>query len=160
MRNWRVWAGLLGIEHAVIEGLEFDEDEQLLVAHVRPSRSRGGRCGRCERRCRGYDQGHGRRRWRTLDLGVVRAVLEADAPRVSCPEHGVVVAAVPWARHDAGHTRTFDDTVAWLAVQCSKTAVTDLMRIAWRTVGAVITRVSADIDAKVDRLDGLRSDRG
>jgi len=63
---------------------------------------------------------------------------------------------VPWARHDAGHTRTFDDTVAWLAVQCSKTAVTDLMRIAWRTVGAVITRVSADIDAKVDRLDGLR----
>jgi len=68
----------------------------------------------------------------------------------------VVVAAVPWARHDAGHTRTFDDTVAWLAVQCSKTAVTDLMRIAWRTVGAVITRVSADIDAKVDRLDGLR----
>ena len=160
MRNWRVWAGLLGIEHAVIEGLEFDEDEQLLVAHVRPSRSRRGRCGRCERRCRGYDQGHGRRRWRTLDLGVVRAVLEADAPRVSCPEHGVVVAAVPWARHDAGHTRTFDDTVAWLAVQCSKTAVTDLMRIAWRTVGAVITRVSADIDAKVDRLDGLRSDRG
>ncbi len=156
MRNWRVWAGLLGIEHAVIEGLEFDEDEQLLVAHVRPSRSRRGRCGRCERRCRGYDQGHGRRRWRTLDLGVVRAVLEADAPRVSCPEHGVVVAAVPWARHDAGHTRTFDDTVAWLAVQCSKTAVTDLMRIAWRTVGAVITRVSADIDAKVDRLDGLR----
>jgi len=79
---------------------------------------------------------------------------------VSCPEHGVVVAAVPWARRDAGHTRTFDDTVAWLAVQCSKTAVTDLMRIAWRTVGAVITRVSADIDAKVDRLDGLRSDRG
>ena len=156
MRNSRVWAGLLGIEHAVIEGLEFDEDEQLLVAHVRPSRSRRGRCGRCERRCRGYDQGHGRRRWRTLDLGVVRAVLEADAPRVSCPEHGVVVAAVPWARHDAGHTRTFDDTVAWLAVQCSKTAVTDLMRIAWRTVGAVITRVSADIDAKVDRLDGLR----
>ncbi len=34
MRNARVWARLLGIEHAVIEGLEYDEDEQLLVAHV------------------------------------------------------------------------------------------------------------------------------
>jgi transposase len=30
------------------------------------------------------------------------------------------------------------------------------MRVAWRTVGAIITRVSADIDATVDRLGGLR----
>ena len=68
----------------------------------------------------------------------------------------MLVAAVPWARHHAGHTRFFDDQVAWLAVQTSKTAVTRLMRIAWRTVGAIITRVVADIDATVDRLDGLR----
>ena len=156
MRSARVWAGLLGIEHAVVERLEYDEDEALLVAHVRPSRRRRGRCGRCGRRCRGYDRGEGRRRWRALDLGAVRAVLEADAPRVSCPQHGVVVAAVPWARHGAGHTHAFDDTVAWLAVQCSKTAVTELMRIAWRTVGAIVTRVSADIEAGLDRLGGLR----
>jgi transposase len=91
------------------------------------------------------------RRWRSLDLGSVRAYLEAEAPRVRCVEHGVVVASVPWARHNTGHTRYFDDTVAWLAVACSKTAVTDLMRIAWRTVGAIIARVSADIDARVDR---------
>jgi transposase len=156
VRNARVWAGLLGIEHASIERIEFDDDEQLLVAHVRPSRTRRARCGRCDRRCRGYDQGAGRRRWRALDLGPMRAVVEADAPRVTCPEHGVVVAAVPWARHATGHTRAFDDTVAWLAVQCSKTAVTELMRIAWRTVGAIITRVTADIDANLDRLAGLR----
>jgi len=60
------------------------------------------------------------------------------------------------ARHDAGHTRTFDDQVVWLAVQCSKTAVTELMRIAWRTVGAVVTRVSADLKAAVDRLRAER----
>jgi len=156
VRDARVWAGLLGIEHARLERLEFDEDGQLLVAHVRPSASRRRRCGRCGRRCRGYDQGAGRRRWRALDLGVVRAVLEADAPRVSCPEHGVVVAAVPWARHGAGHTRAFDDQVAWLAVACSKTAVTQLMRVAWRTVGSIVSRVCADVDARVDRLDGLR----
>ncbi len=82
--------------------------------------------------------------------------LEADAPRVNCRVHGPTVAAVPWARHGAGHTRDFDDTVAWLAVQCSKTAVTELLRVAWRTVGAIITRVQADIDATVDRFDGLR----
>jgi len=68
----------------------------------------------------------------------------------------VVVAAVPWARHGAGHTRFFDDQVAWLAVTCSKSAVMALMRIAWRTVGAIITRVAADATAGVDQLAGLR----
>jgi transposase len=81
--------------------------------------------------------------------------LEAGVPRVRCGEHGVVAAHVPWARHGAGHTLGFDDQVAWLAVQTSKTAVTELMRIAWRTVGAIIARVWADVEAQGDRLDGL-----
>ncbi len=73
-----------------------------------------------------------------------------------CREHGVVVSSVPWARHDAGHAYAFDETVAWLATQSSKSTVTELMRIAWRTVGAIITRVWADIDTTHDRLAGLR----
>jgi transposase len=156
VRGSTVWAGLLGIEHATVERLELDPDGLTLVAHVRPSRTRRHRCGRCGKRCPRYDLGAGRRRWRTLDVGVGQAYLEADAPRVTCAEHGVVVAAVPWARHDSGHTLAFDDQVAWLAVQCSKTAVTQLMRVAWRTVGAIVERVCADIDAQHDRLAGLR----
>jgi hypothetical protein len=88
-------------------------------------------------------------------LGTVPVWLEADAPRVNCREHGPTVRAVPWARHAAGHTRAFDAQVAWLATQCSKTAVTELMRIAWRTVGAVIARVWDDVDAAHDRFAGL-----
>ena len=70
--------------------------------------------------------------------------------------HGPTVAAVPWARHRARHTRDFDDQAAWLAVRTSKSAVMELMRVAWRTVGAIVARVNADVDASVDRLDGLR----
>jgi transposase len=147
---------LLGVERTVIEGVEFDAEAGLLVARVRPSRGARQRCGRCERRAPWYDRGAGRRRWRALDLGTVQAVVEADAPRVRCPEHGVVVAAVPWARRGAGHSRFFDDQVAWLAVTCSKSAVVELMRIAWRTVGAIITRVADDAMAGVDRLAELR----
>jgi transposase len=66
------------------------------------------------------------------------------------------VVAVPWARHAAGHTYAFDEQVAWLATQCSKTAITELMRIAWRTVGAIITRVWADVEAVHDRFADLR----
>jgi transposase len=83
-------------------------------------------------------------------------MIEADAPRVRCRLHGVVVAQVPWARHGAGHTRDFDDYAAWLAVHVSKSATVALLRIAWRTVGAIVDRVNADIDARVDRLEGLR----
>jgi transposase len=91
-----------------------------------------------------------------LDLGTTKVFLEANAPRVRCDDHGVTVAAVPWARHAAGHTRDFDDLAAWLAVRTSKSAVTQLLRVAWRTVGSIVTRVNADVDATVDRLDGLR----
>jgi transposase len=159
VRTSRLWAQMLGCENTVIEGVDWHEDDtgQLAVTvHVRPRKRLAGRCPACGKKRPGYDQGQGRRRWRALDLGTVRAELEATAPRVACPEHGIVVAAVPWARHGAAHTRFFDDQVAWLAVACSKTAITSLMRISWRTVGHIIARVSAEQLAAADPLAGLR----
>ena len=156
MRNARLWGRVLGVEHkAIIEAVEVDETNGSVVVSVRPTKGNRSRCGHCGRRCPRYDTGEGRRRWRSLDAGTVIVFIEADAPRVTCRDHGVVVAAVPWARHGAGHTRGFDDQVAWLATHTSKTAVTMLMRIAWRTVGAIIGRVVADARAKVDPFDGL-----
>ena len=158
MREVRVWKRLLGVEHAVIEGVELEGEgtAEVLVASVRPTRSRRWRCSRCDRRCRGYDQGDGRRRWRTLDLGAVQAYLEADAPRVSCPEHGVVVAAVPWARAGARHTAAFEDTCAWLAAHTAGSVVAQVQRVSWRTVTAMVSRVVAELSGQTDRLQGLR----
>jgi transposase len=163
VRSGSLWQRLLGVgKTTLVERVDVEEDLDedpagvLIVVRVRPSKGARRRCGRCGRRCAGYDAGRGRRRWRALDLGAVRAVIEADAPRVVCPEHGVVVAGVPWARHDAGHTRMFDDTVAWLATACAKTAVVELMRVAWRTVGSIAARVWADGGGAADRLAGLR----
>ena len=156
MRSLTLWARLLGLVKAVVEGVDFDEDEECVVVSVRPSKGAKRRCGRCGKRCPGYDQGEGRRRWRALDLGTIRAFLEADSPRVRCREHGVVTAQVPWARHGAGHTYAFDDSAAWLVTHCSKSAVRDLLRVAWRTVGSIVTRVVADAEAKTDRFADLR----
>jgi len=152
-----VWRRLLGVcDRTVVERVEFDEETDAVVAHVRPRRAKKRQCGRCGVRAPGYDQGEGRRRWRTLDLGELRSFLEADAPRVNCPEHGPTVIAVPWARHGAGHTRAFDNTVAWLAVHTSKMAIVELLRIAWATVGAIVARVVDEARAAVDPFDGLR----
>jgi len=149
----RAWARLLGLEKTVVEAV--DEEDGAIVVAVRPRYSQRDRCPHCRRRCPGYDLGEGRRRWRALDLGTTFCFLEADAPRVECREHGVVVAAVPWARHDAGFTRSFDDQAAWLAVNTSKTAICQLLRIAWRTVGRVCERVTAEAKAGRDLFQNL-----
>ncbi len=155
MRGTRVWARLLGLGRAVVEGAWMGSEGEVVVA-VRPAWRERDRCGICRQRSPGFDLGEGRRRWRALDLGTTLAFVEASAPRVRCRRHGVVVCAVPWARHNARFTRSFEDQAAWLAVNTSKTAVAELMRVAWRTVGAICARVAAEAKRDVDLLDGLR----
>lgn len=157
MLDTTLWRNVLGVEkNTIIEDVELDADEEeILVADIRPCRKLKPRCGKCEKPAPGYDPGR-RRRWRGLDLSSVKTYLEADAPRVECPDHGVTVAWVPWARHNSGHTRCFDDQCAWLATVSSKSAVVELMRLAWRSVGAIIERVWADTAAEIDFFAGLR----
>jgi transposase len=155
VRGTRVWARLLGLQRAVVEDVYCGDEGEVVVA-LRPCWRERDRCGVCRRRCAGFDLGDGRRRWRALDLGPTLAFVEADAPRVRCRCHGVVVCAVPWARHGSRFTRSFEDQVAWLAVHCSKTATAQLMRIAWRTVGRICERVAAEAQRQVDLLAGLK----
>ena len=66
MRDVSLWRGVFGVDKTVIERVEFDEDAEVLVAHVRPVKRERDRCGVCRRRSPGYDTGAGRRRWRSL----------------------------------------------------------------------------------------------
>ena len=154
MREERILARLVGVERAVVEGVLVEDDA--IVVSVRPRRRDASRCGVCGRRARGYDRGEGARRWRALDLGSTKAFVEAEAPRVECRRHGVVVARTAWARHGSRFTRAFEQQVAWLATHCSKSAICELMRISWPTVGRIIERVVADERLRQgDPLEGL-----
>lgn len=157
MRSKRVWARVVGVDHrVVVESVdEGDGDDDPVVVSVRLRKDAVRCCGVCSEVSPVYDRGDGRRRWRALDAGMTRVFIEAEAPRVSCPTHGVTVALVPWARHGAGHTRAFDDQVAWLVTHTAKQTVKVLMRIAWATVGAIAARVVADARAAADPFDGL-----
>lgn len=154
MRFPRVVARLLGVEKTIVERVEFEDD--IIVMHVRPCWSERSRCLMCRRRCGGYDAGSGRRRWRALDWGSTKVFLEADAPRVACGEHGVLVADVPWARLGSRFTNAFEDTCAWLAVHTSRTATAELMRCSWRSVTAICERVAATAPGLADRFKNLR----
>jgi transposase len=67
-----------------------------------------------------------------------------------------IVAAVPWTRHGSRFSSAFEDTVAWLACHAALTVLAALLRITWRSLAAVITRVVAQRVGQIDRLDGLR----
>lgn len=158
MRLTRVLHRQAGLERAVVEDVRLDEDAdgEVLVISARPRKGAARRCGRCQARARWYDRGWGRRRWRHLDFGTLRVVIEADVPRVDCPVHGSTVIAVPWARHACRFTAVFEDTAAWLAAHTSASAVTALLRIAWRSVTGIVGRVVDAALAGTDRLTGLR----
>ena len=85
----------------------------------------------------------------------MRVYLEAEAPRVACPRHGVVVAAVPWARPGSRFTTTFEDQAAWLCAAMTGTKTAELLRTTWRSVQGIVERVVAELAGKTDRLAGL-----
>jgi transposase len=71
-------------------------------------------------------------------------------PQGELPRAWVVVCAVPWARHGSRFTRAFEQQVAWLAVNTSGSAVAELMRIAWRSVGRICERVAEEAGRDAD----------
>ena len=159
MRKTKLWKKLLAVEHAVLEDADAGEapdGSEIAVVRLHPDRGHRLRCPGCGRKCRFYDAGEGRRRWRALDLGVMRCFLEADAPRVKCPRHGVLTAAVPWAGPGARFTTAFEDHAAWLCAQMPWSKAARLLRTTWRSLQSIVERVVAGLRGGKDRLDGVR----
>ena len=126
-----------------------------VVYEVRPKVRAAGRCPVCGGRAPVYDH-PGTVRWRALDQGCAKCWVEYDRARVSCPEHGVVAEAVPWADGASRFTRDFEDQAAWLACSMPASGASELLRVAWPTVGSLCSRALARLEAAgPDRLEGL-----
>ena len=132
--------------------VSFGVEGVIVAVRLRRRRRVCGRCGQTGRHLEIHDRRV--KRWRHLDLGANRCIIECELRRLRCPDCGVHPEAVPWARPGAHHTRDLEDVVAWLAQQMAKTAIAGLLRIGWDTVGQIVERVVADhLDHR--RLHGL-----
>lgn len=100
----------------------------------------------------GTNHGGGEWRWRHVDVAFGTCELIAEAPRVSCPEHGPIVAAVAWARHDSAFSRAFEDLVVHDAIVANKQAAADRYGISWRAVNNACVRVATEALGRVDVL--------
>jgi transposase len=111
-------------------------------------------CPRCRHRKRGRESTQ-LRRWRHMSIWGMEVWLEGEIRRMRCGScKAVVTEAVPWARHNSDFTRPFEDAVALLAQETSKTAVAELTGIAWETVGKIAERIV------VEKLDPSRLSGG
>ena len=150
MRVTTAFNNMLALPGAWVRDVEFGEGAMIVTIALRRTRPVCSGCG-----ARGLQiKDHRVKRWRHLDQGGLRCVIECKLRRLYCPGCGDRPELVEWARGGARYTRDFDDLTAWLAQQMSQTQVTRLMRIGWETVGNILERV---VSEKLDpgRLDGL-----
>ena len=150
---------LLHVKGMIVDSCKMWKDSRdishLLIA-VHATKHEAQRCPVCGRKCPSYDAATQRRTWRSLDLEGYIVHLVADTYRICCPIHGVLVARVPWAFHNSGFTKHFDFCVAWLACRLSRSAVSELLRVDWKTVGRCIDRTRHCLEPDSSRrLDGL-----
>ncbi len=149
---------LIGVNRCKIENIDIEAEGGIerLVIKARTYKSDRCRCSICGRKAPKYDNGKGNRRWRAPDIGnSIPVYIEAEAPRVECPEHGVVVSQVPWARHGSGFTKNMEDSAVWLSLYMSKKAVSEYLRVKWETVGSIIGRTVKELSVGTDGFDDL-----
>ena len=97
MRDIDLYTRILGIQAPWrVADVEVDMPQGQVIVHVERKAGAQPCCPTCSKPAPGYDSR--RRRWRHLDTCQYKTILEADVPRVKCPEHGVVTTTVPWAR--------------------------------------------------------------
>ena len=151
MRATTLLSRLFSINSTRVRGFEFADDG--LVCDVEPT-TRVAVCGGCMKPCRKVHDRRPPREWRHLDLAGVRTALRYAPRRVECDACGVTTELVPWATPRSWFTEIFEQMTAYLAQQCNRTAVAEVMRLSWNTVGPIIERVVARV-LPGDRLDGL-----
>lgn len=152
MRATTLLKNILNIKFTRVVDVRFEPTG--LVCQVEPT-TKIPRCGGCCCKVRRvYDHRAKPRRWRHLDLCGMITHLEYRIRRVDCRRCGVTSELVPWAAHNTWFTEAFEQTVGYLAQSASKSVVSEMMRVAWATVGAIAARLVQRFRGD-DPLDGL-----
>lgn len=133
MRDTDHYARLLGIQPPwSVSLVELDEPELTVTIYARIDSTIRLGCPRCQRKVPRYDVR--RRRWRHLDTMQFRTFIDAEVPRIECPEHGVLQVRVPWAEDSSRYTAAFEARVIDWLKDASTAAVARRMKLGWNAI--------------------------
>lgn len=129
-------------------------EQQGIIVHARPFKRCQCLCPICKKKC--IKNGHKMEEessWRAPNLNGVPVYIFYRPQRILCPEHGALNEFIPWADGTSRFTPAFNDEVAWLVCQMSKTAICEFEGINWRTVGncvkASLERLEPDVSHRI-----------
>lgn len=166
--NTSIIARLLHVNGMHIEKVEVQNDYRgkdgtpwiygKVVVHARPFERLRGICPFCGKHCPGYDtKSREESTWRGPNLNGMLVEVKYQPKRIECSEHGVVTERIPWQDGTSRFLPDFNNEVAFLALTCPKTVVTEFMTINWRTVGNCIQAAHNRLEPDpTQRLHGLR----
>jgi len=122
-------------------------------------------CPVCGRMCKAHD--YKEKTWRHLNFFQHHCYITAKVPRTKCPEHGVKMIEVPWARKGSRFTLLFEEAALVLVKEMPVLSAAEQMEIddksLWRLVQHYVRRAVDGLDlSEVKRIgvDETASGRG
>lgn len=131
MESKDLYRHLLGLsEPWVVARVDLDMAKQHVDVYVEhPSGTRFA-CPECGQTCAVYDH-LAERVWRHLDSCQFLTYLHASPPRISCPEHGVRQARLPWAEAGSRFTHLFEALAIDVLLAANVKRAAQILRISW-----------------------------
>ncbi|BBJ23088.1 ISL3 family transposase [Candidatus Nitrotoga sp. AM1P] len=122
---------LLGInEPWRVERVDLDMTRGQVDVYVEHAKGVRFSCPKCGQEHAVYDHS-AERTWRHLDSCQFMTYLHASPPRVSCPEHGVLQARLPWADEGSRFTHLFEALAVNVLLAANIERAAGLLRISW-----------------------------
>jgi transposase len=139
MRDKDLYKTILGIQAPwQVQGVELSEETEEVRVLIRLNPQEQCVCPKCGAVGPRYDTR--RRSWRHLDTCQFKTILDADVPRMSCAEHGVLQIAVPWAERGSNFTALMEAMVIGWLKEANTSAVARRMRLTWDQVDGIMHR--------------------
>lgn len=131
MESKELYRHLLGLnEPWTVERVDLDMAKQHVDVYVEHPGGTRFACPDCGKECAVYDH-LAERVWRHLDSCQFLTYLHASPPRISCPEHGVRQARLPWAAEGSRFTHLFEVLAIELLQAASVKRAAQILRISW-----------------------------
>lgn len=139
MKDTELYQALFGLQAPWrVSDVRVEHDSHTVIVRLDRDDNSTGTCPTCGAMCSIHDRRV--RQWRHLDTMQYKTYLEADVPRVKCPEHGVRNESLPWAQPNGRFTQMFECmAISWLQ-HASVSSVSQMLDVDWKSLDTMMQR--------------------
>lgn len=157
--------GLSAPWQLIDQHLNIDTSPKELQLRVGTERATQFQCSKCQQPCSAHD--YQEKQWRHLNFFQHHCYITAKVPRIKCPQHGIHLIEVPWARPGSSFTLLFEQVALSLVREMPVNAAARHIQITdkrlWRIINHYVEKAVNGFDLsqlKEIGLDETASKRG